>query len=167
MLQNWGGVNASWGDLMSSDNAQSMLLALMWFIGGGRSFFKLLPFMGISYLHLLLRDHEMHEEIDVDEYTKEHSDLLRIIAYTELITLGNLVLDTLMLKSSMGGFLLIVYIGVFVVRINYTQYTQLTILRLMEKYEDQVPKGYVQYWRIAKKFIYLRLKEVLKREGKN
>ena len=141
------------------------LMALLWFIGGGKSFYRLFPFMILSYMHLLNKENEFttDDEKSSDEWTMQNKDLLHLIAYAEMFIFVTLLLDTILLKTGSSGVLLVVYLGIYWLRLNFSPYAQITFLRTLNKFDEQIPAKHKNKWEIIKRFIYLKMKEHEKR----
>ncbi|CAL9728922.1 hypothetical protein MOUN0_F01816 [Monosporozyma unispora] len=162
MFQNWSGLKPTWYDLLSSPNFQTTLIAGLWFVGGGKSFYKLLPFMLISFLHLKNRKVEVTKEDEktFDELTLENKHILHVLAYSEIFILFTLFLDTILLKTGTSGFLLVFYTCFFWLRLNFAPYIQVTVLRLLAKTDKKIPPKYVSYWETFRRFVYAKIKQL-------
>ncbi|CCD24705.1 uncharacterized protein NDAI_0D03910 [Naumovozyma dairenensis CBS 421] len=160
MFQNWNGLNPTWYDLLSSSNFQAMLMALLWFLGGGKSFYKLLPFMILSYMHLLDKDNEFNTESKKkeDQLTMANVHLLHLVSYSEIFIVIALVLDTLLMKNGSSGIMLVIYLGIYWLRLNFSPYAQITLLRILSKFDKKIPPKHKNNWDTIKRFIYAKMK---------
>lgn len=154
--QNWASANPSWYDLLSQENFQSILIAILWLFSRA-SLFKLVPFMLTSYLHLTVKDQ------DNKEFVKKNGQLLHIIAYSELVVAGALFFDTLTFRDGVSGFVLVLYLSLYWLRLNFSPYAQVTLLRLILKLDKKVPAKYQPQWKEVKTFLYVRMSESKKR----
>lgn len=162
MVQNWSGLKPTWYDLLSAPNFQTTLIAALWFIAGGKSFYKLLPFMIISFMHLSNRktEFEKADKETFNELTLKNKTLLQVLAYSEAFTVFTLLLDTLLLKTGTSGFLFVFYTCIFWLRLNFEPYTQVTVLRFLAKLDKKIPPKYATYWETIRRFIYSKYREL-------
>ncbi|QHS73344.1 uncharacterized protein SPAR_G02540 [Saccharomyces paradoxus] len=164
MQQNWVGLNPTWNDLLSSENFHTLLIACLWFFGGGKSFYKILPYMILSYLHLTKMNYELNA--DKEEripLTPRDKKMLHLLAYSELFVILALTLDTVLFKTGTSGFMLVIYVGIYWLRLNFSPYAQVAVLELLVKSEKYVPKKYRGKWQVIKNFVYMKMKEHGKR----
>ncbi|SCU90729.1 LANO_0D09758g1_1 [Lachancea nothofagi CBS 11611] len=168
--QNWSTLNPSWYDLLSKENFQSILIATLWLFSRA-SLFKLVPFVLISFLHLTVKDHTENAQEVEEEKSKDvkpadtTATILHIIAYSELIVAVALIFDTLTLRDGTAGFVLVLYMSVYWLRLNFSPYAQETLLRLVLKADKNVPPKYEPQWKEVKQFLYLRMGESWKRQN--
>ena len=162
MVQNWSGLKPTWYDLLSAPNFQTTLIAALWFMAGGKSFYKLLPFMIISFMHLrnCKTEFEKEDKETFNELTLKNKSLLQVLAYSEVFILFTLLLDTLLLKTGTSGFLLVFYTCLFWLRLNFESYTQVTVLRLLAKFDKKIPPKYATYWETIRRLIYSKVREL-------
>ena len=162
MIQNWSGLKPTWYDLLSAPNFQTTLIAALWFIAGGKSFYKLLPFMIISFIHLSNRKVEFEKD-DMEtfnELTLKNKSLLQVLAYSEVFILFTLLLDTLLMKTGTSGFLFVFYTCLLWLRLNFQSYIQVTVLRLLAKLDKKIPPKYATYWETFRRFIYSKARQL-------
>lgn len=163
MKQNWSGLKPTWYDLLSAENFQAMLIAALWFVGGGKSFYKLLPFMGLSFLHLKNKKYEFTIQDEADakdkEFSVKHRHLLHWIAYSEVFIVVTLLLDSLLMKNGTSGFMLVIYSSIYWLRLNFSPYAQVTILRILAKFDKKIPPKHKEKWDTIKRFIYAKIRE--------
>ncbi|SMN22484.1 similar to Saccharomyces cerevisiae YGR026W Putative protein of unknown function [Maudiozyma saulgeensis] len=161
MYQNWSHLNPTWFDLLAAENFQSLAIAGLWLIGGGKSFYRLLPFMILSYMHLTNRKHEFtSDDKKIDEQKSiDNKHLLHIVAYSEIIVIMALILDTLLMKNGSAGFLLVAYSSIYWLRLNFSSYAQVTVLRILDKFGKHVPAKYREKWDSIRNFLYGKIKE--------
>ncbi|KAM3161233.1 hypothetical protein ACU8KH_05389 [Lachancea thermotolerans] len=157
--QNWNALNPSWYDLLSKENFQSILIACLWLFSRA-TIFKLIPFMLTSYLHLTVKENESEEK----ESSAQNTQLLHVIAYSELIVAGILFLDTISFKGA-SGFVLALYLAIYWLRLNFSPYAQVTLLRLVVKLDKKVPPKFESQWKQVKEFLYLRMDESKKKRA--
>lgn len=168
MHQNWSHLNPTWFDLLAAENFQSLSVAALWLIGGGKSFYRLLPFMILSYMHLTNRKHEFtsdDEKID-EQKSIDNKHLLHVVAYSEIIVIMALNLDTLLLKNGSAGFLLVAYTSIYWLRLNFSAYAQVTVLRILDKFDKKVPAKHREKWDSVRNFLYAKIKERSERREK-
>ena len=161
MYQNWSHLNPTWFDLLAAENFQSLAVATLWLVGGGKSFYRLLPFMILSYLHITSRTHEFtSDDKQLDrQKSLDNKHLLHVVAYSEIIVIFALLLDTLLMKSGSSGFLLVAYSSLYWLRLNFSAYAQVTVLRIVEKLDKKVPAKHRDSWESVKNFLYAKIKE--------
>lgn len=162
MFQNWSGLKPTWYDLLSAPNFQTTIIAGLWFISGGESFYKILPFMINSFIHLTNRKLEFTQDDEkiFDELTLKNKHILHVLAYSEIFILFRLFLDTLLLKTGTSGFLFVFYTCFFWLRLNFAPYTQVTVLRLIAKVDKKIPPKYASYWETFKRFVFIKNKQL-------
>ncbi|CCK70132.1 uncharacterized protein KNAG_0D03860 [Huiozyma naganishii CBS 8797] len=160
MYQNWGGLRPTWFDLLSSANFQATIIAVLWFLGGGKSIYRLLPFMILSFIHLkhYKTEFETEDRESVEKLSLENKELLHLIAYSEVFIAVTLLLDTLLMKNGETGFMFVIYAGFYWIRLNFSLYTQATVIRLLNKFEKKVPPKYYKQWNVVKKFLIGKVK---------
>lgn len=168
MHQNWSHLNPTWFDLLARENFQTLFIAFLLFIAGGKSFYRLLPYMILSYLHLKNRKHEFtidNEEAD-KQMTIDNKHLLHMVAYAELAVIITLALDTLLLKNGTAGFLFVAYTGIYWLRLNFSAYAQVSVLRVLNKFDKKIPAKHREKWDNIKNFLYARIKQRIERRQK-
>ncbi|AMD22927.1 HHR158Wp [Eremothecium sinecaudum] len=144
--QNWSHLNPTVYDLLSTDNFQNLLIAIVWLFTGS-SVFKLVPFIATSYLHLTKKATATEREV-----TKQNRRLLHCIAYSEIFVLLSLVLDTLLFKG-IAGFTLIFYVTIFWLKLNFSPYVQNTALYALNKFDGVIPASRKKQWQSTKDFL--------------
>lgn len=128
-------------DLLSTENFQNLLMSFLWLFSR-KSIVKLFPFVSISYFHLTNRENIL---------------LLKMIAYSEILLLLILTVDTLLFKDGTSGFLLIGYTSIYWLRLNFSGYTQTTLLEFLPRLDSKVPMKYRKQWKKFKLFIYTKM----------
>ncbi|CCE91874.1 uncharacterized protein TDEL_0D02900 [Torulaspora delbrueckii] len=161
--QNSRGLHPQWFEMLSAENFQYLLISVFWFFTGA-SVFKIAPLMLLSYMHLTNWKQEIDGMKDEDEVTKKYAPVLNILAISEMLVAVSLALDAILLKSSSSGVVLVVYLGIYWLRINFSPYVQITMLRLLSKLDKKVPPKYHDQWEIIKKFIYSKIQDHEKRK---
>lgn len=178
--QKWSGLNPQWYEMLSAENFQYLLISLLWFVSR-KSIYKLCPFMILSYLHITNSKTEMNgareDAGDVGSKTEmkgaredagdvgvKNASLLHILAFSEIVVAFALLLDSLLLKDGTAGITLVVYSGIYWLRINFSPYVQVTLLRLLTKFDAKVPPKYKDQWSTIKKFIFVKVEDHKKRE---
>lgn len=159
--QNWSELSPSYYDLLSDENFQSILIALLWMFSRA-SLYKLLPFMITSYLHLTSKKQVVQNANDEKKNTESKStdiQLLHFIAYSEIIVAVTILFDALMFKDGTSGFVLVLYLSIYWLRINFSPYVQMTFLRLLVKLDKKIPPKHKEKWEKVKQFFYARLQE--------
>ena len=154
--QKWSNTSPSFYDLLSSENSQGIMMASLWMVSR-RSSFKLFPLMIVSYLHISKKDEVKNPEIS--EITLKNAKLLHLMAYSELIVILTLAVNTLLFKEAISGFVLLFTIAIFWLRLNFSPYTQATLLKLLLKVDKKVPESQKEKWNFIKGFLYNRMKE--------
>lgn len=163
--QLWSGTSPKWYDLLCSEGFQSISMAAVWLLGGRKSFYRLFPFMVISYLHLINRKYEFQGDKKATEAaTLKNAMLLQLIAYFEFFIAFVLLADTLLLKDGTSGFSTIFYIGLLWLRLNFSQYTQITALKLLKRIDKHVPAKHKRLLEVAENFMFYKMKENEKRQ---
>ncbi|SCU83379.1 LADA_0C11056g1_1 [Lachancea dasiensis] len=174
--QTWLNLNPTWYDLLSQENFQGILIAALWLFSRA-SIFKILPFMLSSFLHLTVKDAKKDEKDtksaeDADEEKTKSSksadrttSLLHVIAYSELVVVVTLIFDTVTFRDGVAGFLLVMYLSIYWLRLNFSPYAQETLLRLVMKVDQKVPPKYQPQWKELKQFLYLRMDDSRKRQA--
>lgn len=81
------------------------------------------------------------------------------MAYSELIVILTLAVNTLLFKEAISGFVLLFTIAIFWLRLNFSPYTQATLLKLLLKVDKKVPESQKEKWNFIKGFLYNRMKE--------
>ncbi|CCE65265.1 hypothetical protein TPHA_0K01320 [Tetrapisispora phaffii CBS 4417] len=158
--QQYSNSNPTWYDLLSSESFQAVLLAVVWLIGGRKSFYRLCPFMIISYLHLLNRNNEFKgDEKATEKFIMKNCKLLRTIGYIESATVVALVFDTILLKDGTSGFSLVFYIGLFWLRLNFNSYARINALNILEKIKPYLSDNAKKFVDKAESYIFLKIKQ--------
>ncbi|AEY95091.1 FABR032Wp [Eremothecium gossypii FDAG1] len=150
--QNWARLNPTYYDLLSKDNFQNLLIATLWLFSRS-SFYKLVPFIITSYLHLTKK-----QSASDDETTKQNSMLLHLIAYSELVVLISLLWDTLLFRGA-SGFALVFYLAIYWLKLNFSPYVQTTVLRILSKLKRVVPASQRERWDAVQDFLLRKLRE--------
>ncbi|AGO10484.1 AaceriABR032Wp [[Ashbya] aceris (nom. inval.)] len=150
--QNWARLNPTYYDLLSKDNFQNLLIATLWLFSRS-SFYKLVPFIITSYLHLTKKQNASDEET-----TKQNSMLLHLIAYSELVVLFSLMWDTLLFRGA-SGFALVFYTAIYWLKLNFSPYVQTTVLRILSKLKRVVPASQRERWDSVQDFLLRKLRE--------
>lgn len=163
MLQNWKGVDPTWNDLLASQNFQSILIALLWFLTGGKSIYKLIPFMVLGTLHMTNRKNEFNGVDNHKEFTKQYRPYLNIVAYSELFTMFRLLLDTILMRTGTSGFTFVIYVGIYWLRLNYSTYAQATVVQIIKIVDDKIPKKVSPFWEGFKKYLSIKMSECIER----
>lgn len=156
--QNWYGLNPQWYEILSAENFQCLMIAGLWTLGR-KSIYKLTPFMIISYMHLSNWKEETKGLENKDEISKKNAKILRALAITEIIVAFALALDALLFKDGSSGISLVIYLGIYWLRINFSPYVQITVLRILNKFDQRVPPKYKEHWSIVEKFIFMKMDE--------
>ncbi|CCH62071.1 hypothetical protein TBLA_0G01240 [Henningerozyma blattae CBS 6284] len=216
LKQDWDGLNPTWYDLLSSENFQYLMITTLWILTPNNSFYRILPFLLLSFMHLRYHDFEFtiplrpkstnpttkiptvkkdsnseqskntpketpqsipktgsqedtkeklniaateEEQISLDNY-----HLLDFISYCEIAVVISLLLDSFLMQDGTSGFCLIIYLGIYWLRLQFSQYAQTAILRVLTKFDRFIPAHYVKYWEETKRFVYHKLKENEKRK---
>lgn len=157
------GLHPQWYEMLSAENFQYLLIAVFWFLTGS-SPFKLLPLMLLSYVHLTNWKGEVEGMKNREEATKKNEPVLKVLAMSEILVIVSLTLETLLFKSGSSGVVLVVYLGIYWLRINFSPYMQVTVLRLLTKLDKKVPPKYHDQWELVKKFIYVKIQDHEKRK---
>lgn len=160
------GVNSSttsWNDLLGNFTFQYMGIAVLWIITNTQSLFKMIPFLIISYIHILNKEDELNgnEVKNFDELDEQNKRLLHALSYMEISLLFILLLDTLLLKKGTSGFLFLLYLGFFWIRLNFATYLQISCLRLLNMLDDKVPPKYKKFVHITNRFVFFKYKTML------
>ncbi|CCF58971.1 hypothetical protein KAFR_0F03750 [Kazachstania africana CBS 2517] len=165
-IQDYQGSNPTWNDLLGVENFQALLIALLWFVGGGRSFYKLLPFMILSYMHLINKNNEFKKDSKDEDVkvTRENVKLLHLIAYSEVLVAVTLLLDAILFKTGTSGFMFVIYCCIYWLRLNFSPYAQVTLLRILSKFDKKIPPAHKHKWNTVKKFFFMRMKQHEKRK---
>lgn len=154
-FQKWSTSKPSFYDLISSENFQGILMALLWVISR-RSSFKLLPFIIVSYLHISNKNAANTENLN--DISVKNAKLLHVMAYSEVITLVTLLVNTLIFKEPLAGYLLVSLVAIFWLRVNFSAYAQATVLKLVLKVDKKIPEGKRKKWDELKSVIYDKMK---------
>lgn len=160
------GINSattSWNDLLGNFTFQYIGIAILWIITNTQSAFKIIPFIIISYIHIINKKDELNG-IDVqnfDDLSMKNKHLLHILSYMEIALLFIMLLDTLFLKKGTSGFLFVLYLGFFWIRLNFATYLQISCLRLLKKLDDKVPQKYKKIVNILNRFIFFKYKNMI------
>lgn len=163
MLQNWKGVDPTWNDMLASQNFQSILIALLWFLTGGKSFYKLTPFLILGSLHLFNKKSEFNGDDNHDEFTRKYRPFLNVVAYSELFIMVRLLLDTLVMRTGTSGFTFIIYLGIYWLRLNYSTYAQATVVQIIKIVDDKIPEKIAPGWNGFKKYLSIKMSECIER----
>lgn len=155
--QRWTSASPTFFDLLSSDNFQGILLSVLCMISG-RSFLKLIPSMINSYLHLSYKD-KCTDNGAVSAITLKNSHLLHVVAYSEIVVLLKLLFDAMLWKDGTSGFVLIFYIAIYWLKVNFSPYAQASLLRILLKLDKKVPDNKRKRWNMIKSFIFRRMRE--------
>ncbi|AQZ13060.1 YGR026W [Zygosaccharomyces parabailii] len=166
MHQNWLNVNPQWYEMLASENCQTLLMAALWLFVGRASFYRLFPYLILSYLHVSNYKAELQGTAHTEEVTKKNAKLLRLLAYSELFVILALVLDSLLLKDGTSGLCLVVYLGFYWLRINFSPYAQATVLVVIDHFDKRVPPQYREQWNNIKDFIEAKNKAREERKEK-
>ncbi|CCH62065.1 hypothetical protein TBLA_0G01170 [Henningerozyma blattae CBS 6284] len=156
MKQNCKGWSPTWYDLLSSENFQTLMIVLLWLFTFGKSFYRILPLMANSLIHLMNKKYEMTNEVDDklnSDVARKHSKILKLIAYSEVFLMITLFLDTFLMKYGTAGVSLILYLGIFWLRLIYSPYLQFTVLSILIKMDKVVPKSKKKQWEKLKTFL--------------
>lgn len=153
MYQNWASINPQWYEMLSAENFQMMIVAALWIFIGRRSFYRLFPYMVLSFLHLTNWQQETKGTVELEEMTKRNVFLLRLLSYSELVVLLALVLDSVLLKDGTSGICLVIYFAFYSLRFNFSPYAQATALDLLGHLDHHVPPKYRPQWDKVKRFI--------------
>ncbi|CDO92279.1 unnamed protein product [Kluyveromyces dobzhanskii CBS 2104] len=154
--QKWINTSPSFYDLLSSENFQVILLAGLWVVSR-RSSFKLFPLMIVSYLHITKKN--AVKDTEISEITMKNAKLLHLMAYSELIVILTLLVNTFIFKEAIAGFVLLFTIAIFWLRVNFSPYTQATLLRLLMAVDKKIPQKNKEKWNVIKSFIFNKMKE--------
>ncbi len=163
LLQNWKGVDPSWNDLLASQNFQSIMIAALWFVSGGKSFYKLVPFMVLSYLHLINMKNEFNGVDNHKEFSKKYKFQLNIVAYSELVVMLRLLIDALVMRTGTSGYMFVIYLGIYWLRLNYSAYAQASVVQIIKLVDHKIPKQAQPLWTGFKKFLSLKISECIER----
>lgn len=156
--QNTRGLHPQWFEMLSAENFQYLLIAFFWLFTRA-SIYKLCPFLLLSYMHLSNWKQEVDGMKNQDEITQKNAKVLRAIAVSEAMVAVALTLDTIFLSSGSSGIVLVVYLGIYWLRINFSPYVQVTLLRILTKFDQRVPPKFKDNWEIIKKFIYVKIQD--------
>ncbi|EDO17785.1 hypothetical protein Kpol_541p28 [Vanderwaltozyma polyspora DSM 70294] len=160
LYQSWAGVSPSWYDLFGSGNFLAIFLAAVWALVGRKSFYRLFPFMSLSYMHLMNRDSEIENNIKEEEKaTLRNAKILSMISYSEYLVAVALFFDTILLKDGTSGFLAVIYYGLFWIRLNFVMSAQVTALQVLEKIEKYTPEKHKHKLQIVEDFLYSKMKK--------
>lgn len=162
-FQSWGGLNPQWYEMMSTENFQYLLIAVLWFISG-QSIYKICPFMILSYIHLTNYQMEFKGNGAPDKIASKNAIFLRVLALSEIVIAVVLLLDSLLMKDGTAGITLVVYLAIYWLRINFSPYVQVAALKVLLRFDKNIPSKYKDNWAIVKKFIYLKVEAHKKRE---
>ena len=170
-IQNWDGVVPTWYDLLASLNFQGGLIALMWFVAPRKSLYRILPFILLSFLHLLNRKNEFCDDPEVrkkkdEEFTVKYRYLLHTIVFSEIITMLSLFFDALLMQDGTAGVLLVIYGSLYWLRLNFSLYAQVNVLRILTVAEGKVPPKYRNKVELARRFVFVKMKEHEERLGR-
>ncbi|AET38150.1 uncharacterized protein Ecym_2418 [Eremothecium cymbalariae DBVPG len=150
--QSWADLSPTYYDLLCTDNFQNLLIATLWLFTR-TSFYKLVPFIIVSYLHLTKKKNTSEQDI-----TRQNSSLLHVVAYSEIVVLVSLFMDTLMFRGT-SGFAFVFYLAIYWLKVNFSPYVQNTVLRILSKFDKAIPGSQQGKWNSAKNFLVKRLQE--------
>ncbi|GAV46932.1 hypothetical protein ZYGR_0A05300 [Zygosaccharomyces rouxii] len=165
MYQNWASINPQWYEMLSSENFQMMIVATLWLLVGRRSFYRLFPYMILSFIHLSNWKEETKGTMSSDKVTKRNVFLLRIMSYSELVVLLALVLDSVLLKDGTSGICLVIYFAFYWLRFNFSPYAQATALDVLGHLDHHVPPKFRPQWDKIKEFIHAKDEARIRRKG--
>ncbi|ODV59383.1 uncharacterized protein ASCRUDRAFT_19445, partial [Ascoidea rubescens DSM 1968] len=129
--------------LLSTENFQYLLLALIWFLSRS-SIFKIFPYLIISFLQLT-REFNYLEKIPQNYLL----NLTLAISYNELLLIFVLFIDTLLMRG-VSGFAFVAFITFYWLRILFSNETKSFVLNFFQVVEKNVvvklPKQYQGYF---------------------
>ncbi|GAV51955.1 hypothetical protein ZYGR_0AF04270 [Zygosaccharomyces rouxii] len=166
MYQNWATANPQWYEMLSSENFQMMILAALWVFVGRRSFYRLFPYMILSFIHLTNSKQEIKGTVEPGKMTKRNVFLLRLLSYSELVVLLALALDSILLKDGTSGICLTIYFAFYWLRFNFSPYAQATALDVLGHLDHHVPPKYRPQWDKVKRFIQAKDEARMRRREK-
>lgn len=164
MHQNWHGMNPTWYDLLGSENFQYLMIDALWILSPNSSFYRLLPFMILSYVHLSSKDFEFtvpagSDQKKEDKISMANAHTLDLVAYSELFVVVALLLDVIFMKDGSSGLCMTIYLSIYWLRLQFSPYVQTAVLRILLKLDVIVPPPYQKTWDRIKQFVYAKLKE--------
>lgn len=143
--------------LLATENFQNLLLATAWFLSRP-SLFKLMPYFFVTSLQLA-----SHFNLPIS--AKHLNQISDVVAFSEIIVIFALLFDTLLFKGG-SGIAFTIYLGFYWLRLNFSPYTQVYILKIVKLIDDKViskQKPEIQAkWQKIKDFIEYRRSETSK-----
>lgn len=156
--QNAHGLHPQWFEMLSAENFQYLLISVFWLVTEA-SLFKLIPLLLLSYMHVTNWKQEVNGIKDVDAVTKKNATVLKALAVSELLVPVSLAMHTILLSSGASGVVLVIYLGIYWLRINFSPYVQVTLLQVLTKCDKKIPPKFADQWGIVKKFIYSKIQD--------
>ncbi|QLL32235.1 hypothetical protein HG536_0C04040 [Torulaspora globosa] len=162
--QNAHGLHPQWYEMFSAENFQYLVISVFWFFTEA-SVFKLLPLMLLSYMHITNWRQEVNGIKDSDAVTKKNAAVLRALAVAELLVAVSLAMNTILMNSGASGVVLVLYLGIYWLRINFSPYMQIMMLKLLSKLDPKIPPKRAEQWGFIKKFIYSKIQDHERRKA--
>lgn len=160
-LTTFGNVIPGYHTLLATLNFQNLILACVWLITR-RSGFKLLPYYLVAVL-------QMADHFKVDAVMKFDETISEIIAFSETFIFVTLTFDTLLFRGT-SGYALVIYCVFYWIRLNFSPYTQVYILRLTHLVDEKIMKNQkpeIQAkWNNVKSFLEYRRRVMTETLGK-
>lgn len=157
VLTTFGAIVPGYYTLLATENFQSLVLAGVWLVSRP-SAFKIFPFYVISILQFSAR-------FNIKPILKMQNSLVDLITLSEVVVFVVLLFDTLIFRGT-SGFALVIYIGFYWLRINFSPYTQAFILKLVHAIDSKImakQKPEIQEkWQKVKDFVEFRREQTRK-----
>lgn len=151
VVTTFGAIIPPYNTLLSTENFQTMVIAVIWIISRP-SMFKIMPYFVVACLQL-------SSEYNIKPLLKLQSQLGEVVTFSELIVIGALLVDTFLFRGT-SGFALALYLGFYWLRVNFSPYTQSTLLRFMRIVDDMYMKNNKSkvklYWDKSRGFLEFR-----------
>ncbi|CCH46504.1 putative membrane protein [Wickerhamomyces ciferrii] len=157
VLTTFGSIIPNYYTLLATENFQSLMLGFVWLLSRP-SAFKLVPFFIISILQL-------SSQYNVSAVLKNQNSLVDIITISEVAVFVAILFDTLIFRGT-SGYALVIYLGFYWLRINFSPYTQAFLLKLIRTIDEKIiakQKPEVQEkWQKIKDFVEFRRQQTRK-----
>lgn len=157
VLTTFGSIIPPYNTLLATENFQMMVVAVMWLISRP-SVLKLFPYLVISLLQL-------SSEFNIKPVMAVQDQLGSLAAASEIVIIIALLLDTLLFRG-LSGYALSLYLCFYSLRINFTPYTQSTLLKFLNLIDDKLLKNNKSaikpYFNKLKKFVEFRRSQTKK-----
>lgn len=161
--QNSRGLHPQWFEMLSAENFQYLLISVFWLVTKA-SVFKLVPLILLSYMHITNSSQEINGIKDKDEITKKNASVLKALAVAEILVPVSLAINTILLSSGASGVVLVLYLGIYWLRINFSPYVQVMMLKMLSRCDRKIPPKFQGQWGIVKKYIYSKIQDHEKRK---